>query len=178
MNLTPTNIPGCFVMSPTRHEDDRGYFARLYDRDFALANQLDPDVSIVATTFNKLKGTLRGMHLQTAPFAETKVVRVTRGSIFDVAVDLRKDSPTYLQWHGELLSIENAKQFYIPKGCAHGYLTLEDQTELNYLLSAPYSPAHAAGYRFDDPAFAIDWPGEVRVIHPRDAGYALLTPPR
>jgi dTDP-4-dehydrorhamnose 3,5-epimerase len=172
--MTPTILPGCFVMTPTRHEDERGYFSRLYDRDFALANHLDPEVSIVATTFNKAKGTLRGMHFQIAPFAETKVVRVTRGAIFDVALDLRKESPTYLKWYGETLSADNAKQLYIPKGCAHGYLTLEDQTELNYLLSSPYSPSHAQGVRFDDPKFAIDWPGEVRMIHPRDAGYELM----
>ncbi len=172
MQISPTNVAGCFVITPVKHADDRGHFARLWDKDVAVLHGLDTDIGIIATTVNHAKGTLRGMHFQSSPFAETKLVRVVRGSIFDVALDLRKDSPTYLKWHGELLSASRAGQLYIPKGCAHGYLTLEDDTELNYLLSSPHAPSHASGVRYNDAAFAIDWPGEVRVIAPRDAGYA------
>jgi dTDP-4-dehydrorhamnose 3,5-epimerase len=132
-------------------------------------------VSLVATTYNAHALTLRGMHFQREPFAETKLVRVTRGRIFDVAIDLRPGSPTSRHWHGVELSADNGQQFYIPKGFAHGYLTLEDHCELSYVLSAPYSAEHATGYRFDDPAFAIRWPAVPKVIHPRDAGYALIT---
>jgi len=172
MKFTPTKIAGVQVIDLVQHGDDRGFFARCWDRETLLENGLDTDLSISAITFNEHAGTLRGMHFQLPPFAETKFVRVTRGAIFDVAVDLRKGSPTYLQWHGEILSADNRRQLYIPKGCAHGYLTLEPKTELTYFLSAAYSPEHARGVRYNDAAFGIKWPGEVKVIAPRDAQYA------
>jgi dTDP-4-dehydrorhamnose 3,5-epimerase len=176
MKQIPTNVAGCFVLELEMHSDERGFFARAWDVDELIKKNLDPDISIQALTFNKSRGTLRGMHFQREPYAETKFVRVTRGAIFDVALDLRKDSPTYLKWHGEVLSAENRKQLYIPKGCAHGYLTLEDNTELSYTLSAPYAPTHAAGVRYNDALFGIAWPEPVRVINDRDANYLDHTP--
>jgi dTDP-4-dehydrorhamnose 3,5-epimerase len=176
MLLNNTPIADVYVIEAHPHADERGMFARVFDKDVLLQNGLDADVHLSAVTFNHHAGTLRGMHYQKAPYAETKFVRVTRGSVFDVAVDLRKESPSYLKWHGEVLSAENRKQLYIPKGCAHGYMTLEDNTELTYLLSAPYSPTHSGGVRYDDKAFGIVWPSDVKVIHPRDAGYADFIP--
>lgn len=176
MKIAPTKLPGVHVIDIVAHADERGFFARTYDVDALVKHGLDPQIHLSAVTHNKRKGTLRGMHFQAPPFAETKYVRVTRGAIYDVAVDLRRDSPTYLQWHGEVLSAENHRQLYISKGCAHGYLTLEDDTELTYFLSAPYSPEHARGVRYNDPAFAIEWPGAVEVIAPRDANYADYLP--
>ncbi|MBC7782343.1 MAG: dTDP-4-dehydrorhamnose 3,5-epimerase family protein [Burkholderiales bacterium] len=176
MKITPTQIQGVHVIDVTRHEDDRGFFARSWDADELTRHGLDTALHLSAITHNKIKGTLRGMHFQAAPMAETKFVRVTRGSIFDVALDLRKESPTYLRWHGEILSERNHRQLYIPKGCAHGYLTLEDDTELTYFLSAAYSLEHARGVRYNDQAFGIIWPGEIRLIAPRDAAYADYVP--
>ncbi len=172
MKTSPTSVEGAFVIDVTRFDDDRGFFARAFDAAEIKKLGLDPHVELCAITQNKLKGTLRGMHYQSSPNAETKFVRVTRGAIFDVALDLRKDSPTYLKWHGEILSADNQKQLYIPKGCAHGYITLTNDAELVYFLSAPYSPQSAGGVRYNDPAFKIAWPGEVKVIAPRDANYA------
>ncbi len=176
MQITETKLQGLKVIDITPHADDRGFFARVWDRDALVSVGMDTDLQLSALTQNVHAGTLRGMHYQTPPFAETKFVRVTRGSIFDVAVDLRKDSPTYLQWHGEVLSARNHRQLYIPKGFAHGYLTLEADTELTYFLSAAYSPEHARGVRYNDPAFAINWPGEIKVIAPRDAQYGDYHP--
>jgi dTDP-4-dehydrorhamnose 3,5-epimerase len=171
MRLSETRVNGVFVIDIEQKRDDRGFFARCWDLDELRAAGLDTALHLSAITFNPHGGTLRGMHYQAEPFAETKFVRVTRGAIFDVAIDLRKGSPTYLNWHGEVLSGENRKQLYIPKGCAHGYITLEPDSELTYFLSAPFSAAHARGVRYNDPRFAIDWPGEVRVISERDANY-------
>jgi dTDP-4-dehydrorhamnose 3,5-epimerase len=176
MTINSTPIHGAFAIDPEPHADERGFFARVWDVDAFGKHGLDVELNISAVTLNHRKGTLRGMHYQRAPFAETKLVRVTRGAIFDVAIDLRPESPTYLKWHGETLTADNRRQFYIPKGCAHGYLTLEPSSEITYFLSAPYSPTHAAGIRYNDPAFAIKWPGEAKVIAPRDAGYPDYVP--
>jgi dTDP-4-dehydrorhamnose 3,5-epimerase len=174
MKILPTSIAGVHVIDLTPAADDRGFFARTWDRTALEAVGLETSLQICAITQNRRRGTLRGMHFQRAPFAEAKFVRVTRGAIFDVALDLRPESATYRQWHGEVLSAENHRQLYIPHGCAHGYLTLSDDSELTYMLSAAYSPEHADGVRYDDPAFAIAWPEEIQVIAPRDAGYPLV----
>lgn len=175
MHLTRTSIEGVYVVATEPATDERGFFARCWDYDRVVEQGLDPRISLIAMTHNPQAGTLRGMHYQIPPFAETKWVRVTRGAIFDVALDLRKDSPTYLRWHGEVLSAENHRQLYIPKGCAHGYLTLEPNSELMYLLSSPYSAEHARGVRYNDPRFGIRWPADVRCISARDAGYPDYT---
>ncbi|HEX8340602.1 MAG TPA: dTDP-4-dehydrorhamnose 3,5-epimerase family protein [Tepidisphaeraceae bacterium] len=174
MRIIPTAIPGVHVIEATPVADDRGYFARTWDRDALEEAGLDTALHLCAVTQNRRRGTLRGMHFQRPPHAETKFVRVTRGAIFDVALDLRPESPTFRQWHGETLTAENHRQLYVPAGCAHGYLTLSDDAELTYMLSAAYAPAHAGGVRYDDPAFAIEWPGPINVVAPRDAQYPLV----
>ena len=116
------------------------------------------------------------MHYQMAPCSEVKIVRCTRGAIYDVAVDLRRESPTYLKWTAAELSARNQRMLYVPEGCAHGFLTLEDDSEMLYLITAEYSPSHARGVRWNDPAFGIQWPANVRVINERDRGYADYRP--
>ena len=174
MYFVPTEIPSCVVVHPTRFEDDRGYFARTWDAAVFAEHGLNPAVAQCSTSFNRLAGTLRGMHYQAAPHAEAKLVRCTRGAVFDVCLDLRPGSPTFRRWHGETLSAENGASLVVPEGCAHGFLTLEDASEVFYTISAPYVPEAGRGVRFDDPVFAIEWPAEVRVIHPRDAEYPLV----
>ncbi|WP_412068166.1 dTDP-4-dehydrorhamnose 3,5-epimerase family protein [Rubrivirga sp. IMCC43871] len=175
MNLQPTHIPGCHVVRPQRHTDDRGHFARTWDPDALAAAGLDARVAQCSTSFNARAGTLRGMHWQAAPHGEQKLVRCTRGAVYDVCLDLRPDSETYRQWHAEALSVENGLALVVPPGCAHGFLTLADDSEVFYMMSTPYAPDAARGVRYDDPAFAIAWPRPVAVIHPRDAGYPLAS---
>lgn len=171
MTFEPTEIPGVVVVRPVRHEDARGFFARTWDGAAFTAHGLNPAVAQCSASFNKTKGTLRGMHYQIAPHAECKLVRCTRGAIHDVALDLRPHSPTFKRYVGVELNERNGLALYVPEGCAHGFLTLEGETEVSYVISAPYAPEAARGVRWDDPAFAIPWPGEVRVIHERDAAY-------
>lgn len=173
MQFEPTTIPGCVVVRPTRHADDRGYFARTWDGEAFAAAGLDAGVTQCSTSFNARRGTLRGMHWQAEPHGETKLVRCTRGAVWDVCLDLRPDSPTRGQWHGETLSAETGAALVVPRGCAHGFLTLEDASEVFYTIAGAYVPHAGRGVRWDDPAFGIVWPGEVAVIHPRDAAYAL-----
>ena len=174
MNLDPTKIPGCVVVRPERHVDDRGHFARTWDGAVLAAAGLNGAVAQCSVSYNHERGTLRGMHYQAAPHEEAKLVRCTRGAVFDVCLDLRPRSPTFRQWHGETLTADDGAALYVPEGCAHGFLTLEDATEVFYTISAPYAPEAGRGVRYDDPAFGIDWPGRVRVIHPRDAAYPLV----
>ena len=151
--------------------DERGFFARSWcEKEFG-DHGLTTKVVQSNISQNRRRGTLRGIHYQASPFEETKVVRCIAGAIYDVAVDLRKDSPTFKQWYGAELSAENRKSLYIPKGCGHGFLTLADETEVLYLMSDLYNPEAARGVRWDDPAFQIDWPGEVQVISERDRTY-------
>ena len=171
MRIDPTDIPGCVVVHPERHEDERGHFARTWDGALFAHFGLNPEVAQCSVSFNRLGGTLRGMHYQAAPHEEAKLVRCTRGVIWDVCLDLRPDSPTFHRWHGEALTADNGVALYVPEGCAHGFLTLDDESEAFYMISAPYVPEAGRGVRYDDPAFGIAWPAEVRVIHPRDAGY-------
>ena len=176
MRFEPTAIAGCVVVHPQRHVDDRGHFARTWDGAELEAAGLAGGLSQCSASFNHAAGTLRGMHLQDAPHAEAKLVRCTRGAVWDVCLDLRPGSPTFRQWHGETLTADAGTALYVPEGCAHGFLTLEDATEVFYMISTPYVPEAGRGVRWDDPAFAIDWPAEVRVIHPRDAAYPLVGP--
>jgi dTDP-4-dehydrorhamnose 3,5-epimerase len=171
MTLVPTSIHGAFVIEPKRFADHRGDFYRSFDIEVFEQNKLVTVWDYVATAGNHRAGTLRGMHLQRDPHGETKLVRAIRGKVFDVAVDLRRDSPTYLKWAGVELSYENQKQFYIPVGCAHGYLTLEDQSDVAYCIAGRYAPTAAGGVRWNDPAFGIVWPSSPSVIIDRDANY-------
>jgi dTDP-4-dehydrorhamnose 3,5-epimerase len=167
----PTDLPGAFLIEPERHADVRGYFARTYCAKEFTEQGLDPHVSQCSVSFNHRKGTLRGMHYQLAPFEEVKVVRCNRGSVYDVIIDLRPDSPSYKKWFGAQLDEENGKMLYIPKGFAHGFLTLADNTEVFYQMSQVFSAEHARGVRWNDPAFSIHWPAPVGIILDRDRGY-------
>ena len=171
MNFRALGIPGAFAIEPQRIEDARGYFARTFCREEFAAQGLDPDLAQISTSFNRLRGTMRGMHYQAHPHAEAKVVRCTRGAIRDVIVDLRRGSPAFLEWAALDLSEANGHAIYVPKGCAHGFLTLEDESEVLYQMSTPFHAASASGVRWNDPAFAIDWREPVRVISDRDRDY-------
>lgn len=138
MKFIPLDLVGAYVIEQERHVDERGYFARTFCVEEFQKHGLVTDFIQMSTSFNHQKGQIRGMHFQAAPYEETKIVRCTRGAIFDVMVDLREDSPTYNQWYGDVLSSENGRMFYVPKGFAHGYKTLEDNTELFYMMDQVY----------------------------------------
>lgn len=172
MVFLATKLPGVQVVEAEKLEDERGFFARTFCRQEFEAHGLDTRVSQCSISFNKKKGTLRGMHYQAAPHAESKLVRCTAGAIYDVAVDLRPDSPTFKQWQGVELSAQNRRALYIPAGCAHGFQTLADDTEVYYQISEFYHSESARGVRWNDPAFGIDWPeAQGRVISVRDMDY-------
>jgi dTDP-4-dehydrorhamnose 3,5-epimerase len=171
MRFSPTRVPGVVVVDIEPHADDRGAFARLQCPDEFAAAGIAFSPAQTSLSRNPQAGTLRGLHYQAAPHAETKLVRVVRGRIFDVAVDLRPDSPAFRQWVGEELSADNARALFIPQGVAHGFLTLEPDTDLLYQISPRFEPGHEAGVRWDDPAFAIRWPDRPRLISERDANY-------
>ena len=171
MIFEPTRLPGSLHIVPERHEDERGFFARSWCRHEFEAHGLNPTIAQCDISFNRRAGTLRGLHYQLPPRAEVKLVRCTMGSIFDVILDLRKESPTYGEYVGAFLNAENREMLLVPEGCAHGFLTLEDRTEVFYQMSEFFSPEHARGVRWNDPAFGIRWPGDVRVISDRDAAY-------
>lgn len=174
MTFVETPIAGVVVVEGTVHADDRGLFARTYcAREFAAAG-LNPMVAQANTSFNHVAGTLRGLHFQRHPAAEAKLVRCTRGRVYDVAVDHRPESPTYLRHFGVVLDADERNALYVPEGCAHGYLTLADASEVAYQVSEFYTPGVEGGLRWDDPALAIAWPGEVRVISPKDAVWPYL----
>lgn len=174
MIFTETRLRGLFQIDLAPHEDARGYFARSFcSREFD-SHGLNPRVVQCNVSYNRRRGTLRGMHYQAAPDAEAKLIRCVRGAIYDVAVDLRPDSPTCRQWTGIELRAEPgrpARMLYIPEGFAHGFLTLDDDTEVFYQMSEFFAPDAARGFRWDDPAFAIEWPEPVRVISDRDRTY-------
>ena len=176
MRFTETKVAGAFLIEPEPVADERGFFARIWCREEFADHGLTGELAQANISFNHRRGTLRGLHYQAAPDAEAKLVRVTRGAIWDLALDLRRDSPTYLAWFGAELSDANRAALYVPEGCAHGFLTLTDGAEVAYQMSAPYAPQAARGVRFDDPAFGIEWPGEVVVINERDRTYPDVAP--
>jgi dTDP-4-dehydrorhamnose 3,5-epimerase len=158
MLFSPTSLEGSYVIDLERREDDRGFFARAWcEREFA-EHGLNARLVQCNVSFNPRRGTLRGMHFQRPPYAEAKLVRCTRGAIHDVIIDLRTGSATYKQWLGVDLTAENRRMLYVPEGFAHGYQTLEDQTEVFYQVSEFYTPEAEGGVRWDDPAFGIVWP--------------------
>ena len=175
MIFTETALPGAFVVEPERLEDPRGFFARTWCAREFDARGLDPRLVQCSISYNKRKGTLRGMHYQDAPASETKLVRCTAGAIFDVIIDLRPDSPTFTGHVAVLLSPENRKALYVPAGFAHGFQTLADDTEVFYQMSEFHAPAHARGVRWDDRAFGIRWPEDARIITERDRTYPDFT---
>jgi dTDP-4-dehydrorhamnose 3,5-epimerase len=171
MTFLETRISGVFEIRPELIEDERGFFARSWCRQEFSSRGLNSRLVQCNISGSLRKGTLRGMHYQVTPFAETKLVRCTRGSIFDVALDLRTDSPTYKQWTAAVLTAENHHMLCIPEGCAHGFLTLEKDCEVFYQMSEFYHAGAARGVRWNDPAFGIEWPGPAEVISARDASY-------
>lgn len=168
MLFTPTSLSGAYLVDLKRLEDERGFFARSWCAREATELGIDPNVVQCNISFNKMKGTLRGMHLQLPPFAESKLVRATRGAIYDVIIDLRPASHTFRQWIGVELTAHNRRALFVPKGFAHGFQTLEDDTEIFYQMSEFYAPETARGVRWDDPAFGIQWPLEVTEMSPKD----------
>ncbi len=172
MLFTETSIKGAYIIELEKRADARGFFARSWcSQEFAEHN-LNPNIVQVNIGFNIQKGTLRGIHYQAAPYEETKLVRCTSGAIYDVVVDLRPDSPTHKQWMGVELTAENYKMLYIPEGCGHGYQTLVDNTEIQYLTSQFYCREAARGVRFDDPAFGIRWPLPIHIISEQDQNWS------
>jgi dTDP-4-dehydrorhamnose 3,5-epimerase len=172
MIFTPVPLRGAFVLELELVEDQRGFFARTFCAEEFAEHGLDTNFVQCSTSFNKRKDTLRGMHFQVPPRAETKLIRCTKGAIFDVMIDLRADRETYCRWFATELTETNRLMHYIPKGFAHGFQTLEDDTEVAYQMSEYYSIEHSRGVRWDDPVFAIEWPpASGRVISEKDLGY-------
>lgn len=178
MIFHPVGVDGAFLIEPEPHGDERGRFSRVWcAREFA-------DHGITATWeqansgFSVRRWTLRGLHVQLPPASEAKLVRCTRGSIFDVIVDVRDESPTRFRWFGVEIGEDDARSVYIPEGCAHGYLTLRDASEVSYLTSAAYAPASERGVHYADPLIGIEWPGTPQVISHRDANWPMLDPTR
>lgn len=171
MIFTETTLPGVWMVTPEPREDFRGFFARTWcQREFDAAG-LPARWVQSSISYNKKKGTLRGLHFQRPPAEEIKLVRCAVGAIYDVVVDLRRDSPTFLKHVAAELTAENRRMLYIPRGCAHGFQTLEDGTEVLYDISEFHAPAHAAGVRWDDPAFGITWPDPNPIMVERDRRY-------
>jgi dTDP-4-dehydrorhamnose 3,5-epimerase len=169
--FTPTKLPGAFIIELERLEDDRGFFARSWCcREFE-ANGLNSRLVQSNISFSQKQGTLRGMHYQVAPFSEVKLVRCTRGSIYDAIIDLRPDSPTFKNHVCMMLSMENHKMLYVPEGFAHGFVTLEDNTEVFYQMSEFYAPEYGRGVRWNDPMFKICWPLAPTMMSERDRTY-------
>jgi len=162
------NLSGSYRIQPSLVEDERGAFARRFCADEFRALGLETDFVQRSISFNARAGTLRGMHFQAPPHLEAKVVRCTRGAVFDVMVDLRQGSPTYGHWHSEELSADNHLMLYIPKGFAHGFQSLVDETEVDYEITPAYVPGASAGFRFDDPSLSINWPVADLIISERD----------
>lgn len=164
-----TDLPGCFLIEPELIEDERGFFARTFDADEFRLRGLNPCIAQSSISYNRTAGTLRGLHYQIAPYQEAKLVRCVRGRVFDVVVDLRAHTPTFLQWRGIELDEENVLALYVPEGVAHGFMTLVDQTELAYTISVSHHPHAGRGLRWDDPAVGIIWPKVPICVSERDA---------
>jgi len=175
VNFTETKLKGAYIIDIREIADDRGFFARGWCEDEFKQHGLNPRVAQLNLGFNLKRGTLRGMHFQKAPKAEVKVVRCTRGAVFDVMVDLRPDSPTRGRWVGVELTEDNHRMLYVPEGFAHGYQTLADRSEIHYQTSEFYAPELATGVRFDDPVFGIEWPLPVESISDQDREWPLYS---
>lgn len=171
MIFRETKLAGVFEIDIEPKCDERGFFARSWCQQEFESHGLNSKLVQCSVSFNTLKGTLRGIHYQAAPYPETKLVRCTQGAIYDVVVDLRPQSPTYKQWIGATLTAENRQMLYVPEYCGHGFLTLQDETEIFYQISEFYHPELSRGVRWDDPAFAIAWPGLALEMSERDRTY-------
>lgn len=177
MRFLPTDLPDVVIIDVEKREDHRGFFGRTWDPVEFRDHGLNPALAQINVGYSFRRGTLRGLHFQRAPHQEAKVVRCTKGAVFDVAVDLRPGSPTYHRWLGVELSMDAQRMLYVPEGFAHGYLTLTDDAEITYQTSEPYAPHAATGVRYDDPALSIDWPLPVEVVSDQDRSWPLLEGP-
>lgn len=171
MVITETKVPGAFLIGLEPFADIRGFFASVWSNREVEAFGLETRFVEAHISFNKKKGTLRGMHYQLPPYEQVKLVRCTRGSIYDVIIDIRPNSPTFKQWFAVELSAENRLMLYVPAGFAHGFQTLEDGTEVFYQTSSSYAPEHSRGMRWNDPAFNITWPADDLIMVDRDRNY-------
>lgn len=169
MQLTETKLAGAYVVEPQRHCDERGYFARTFCKKEFEERGLISEFVQHSVSFNRQRGTLRGLHFQKPPFEETKLIRCARGAIFDVVVDLRPESPSFTRWQAVELSADNQLALYVPERFAHGFLTLADNSLVEYQISQFYHPESAAGVRWNDPDFRIDWPGDIQLISDHDS---------
>jgi dTDP-4-dehydrorhamnose 3,5-epimerase len=174
MIFSETKLAGAYTIDLDRREDDRGFFARMFCHEEFAAHGLKPIIAQANVAFNAKRGTLRGMHFQYPPAAETKYVRCTRGAVLDIIVDLRSESPTYLQHVAVELSADNQRGIYIPERFAHGYITLENNTDTSYMMGEYYTPGVASGLSHSDPRLALDWPIPVSVISEKDTQWPLL----
>jgi dTDP-4-dehydrorhamnose 3,5-epimerase len=171
MKVIDTSLLGLKIIEPDKFDDNRGYYLKSFEKKTFLEQGIDFNIVQVSHSSNQEKGTVRGMHFQTEPFSQGKLVLCVKGKVFDVALDLRKNSPTYGEWFGLELSEENKKVLYIPKGFAHGFQTLVDNTEFLYYISEPYSKEHESGVKWNDPVFNINWPLEPTVISDKDKNW-------
>ena len=176
MIFSTTNVEGAYLIRPERLEDERGFFARTYCVRELADHGIDPQVVQRSISYNRLRGTLRGMHFQSAPHEETKLVSCLRGSVYDVVLDLRPSSSTYRRWTAATLTADGLETLFIPKGCAHGFISLADDSTVHYEISEFHYPESARGVRYDDPAFGIEWPLQPAVINSRDLGYLPYAP--
>ncbi len=176
MHFEQTPLPGTYLIDLEAIEDERGFFARVFCAEEFRKRQLDGRIVQINTSLSQTKGTLRGMHYQLRPCQEAKTIRCIHGAVYDVALDVRPGSATFGQWFGAELTAENRRMLYVPRGCAHGFLTLRENTEVLYVTTAPYSPQHERGIRWDDPRFTIAWPMAPTVISPRDRTHPDFDP--
>jgi len=176
MKFTASQIPGAWIIDITAIHDHRGFFAMTWLPDEFRKHGVDPALAQCNLAYNHKRGTLRGMHFQSAPHAQAKIIRCTRGALVDVIVDLRPESPAYCQWEAVELTADNRRMLYMPEGIAHGYLTLTDDVEAYYHASAPWHPAAESGVRWNDPAFAIAWPFAPVLISDKDAAWPDYRP--
>jgi dTDP-4-dehydrorhamnose 3,5-epimerase len=174
--FTQTPVAGVVILDLELHEDDRGFFARAFCTEEFVAHGLNGHVEQCNLSWNNVRGTLRGLHYQVAPHEETKIVRCTRGAIWDVVVDLRAESQSYRRWTGVELTAENRRALYVPSGVAHGFITTSDDAEVFYMMGSPYAADAARGVPWDDPSFAIRWPLQPVVISDRDRSYPRWSP--
>jgi len=174
MKIEQTKISGVFIIHSDPFKDDRGFFNRIFCQKELEVIRSNIVIAQVNHSMTKTKGTIRGMHFQNPPHAEMKIIRCIKGSIFDIAVDLRKDSPTFLQWHGEVISAENMKALVVPEGCAHGFQSLEDDIEMVYMSTTPFYKEANSGIRFDEPKVYIQWPLTVSIISEKDKNWKDL----
>lgn len=171
MEFSKTTLDGAYTIDLNKIGDERGFFARMFCENEFSEQNLETSFIQINNSLSKDKGTLRGMHYQLSPSAEVKVVRCVKGALFDVIIDIRPDSPTYRKWFGELLSAENRKMMYVPRGFAHGFITMENNTEAIYLVSSAYAPDAERGIRYNDPEFNIEWPIPPQEISEKDMNW-------